>query len=788
MRLLALAALLPLVKGHVFINVLDFLPSSIKGYKIGDANIENPINDFADRYKCRGFSDDEYFKVEPAELVAGDKFERDVICSESEDKLTCFRNDYKAYHYDPNGSGCALSIRRRGSDDEFKIFSIDDQCPGEPGGHHDGKASFEVPKWLPECDECMCSWSWLPGTKGAAHEMYQTCFPCKVVNPDVKDMSILSRLDNLDYLCTNYEGAGNCPKEDVDRYKLYKDYEKPSARINGGGGNSDDGGSGGGGDDDKGDDDEDTPSPSSRPTTTAKGGEATTTPTGAAYPAPPETTGKDQVGKCIARSSEDSESQIKPPQASPPVVKPEDKNTPQPIDNGSSDESPPAQPPASAPGNAPPSQPPASTDVPSTSGDVVAGEPPSPSSTHVIVDTTSGKNENKPDSSKPKEAPSNSVYPQRSSGLPSTVTASVDTSIYPVYTSVTKTDDNTPSASKVTSVPIDPTKAPATSGVTSVGPVMVTSTRNAENTPAYQVPDKKVSTSVLHSTMTVQPTAQQSVVSSVYHAPSPKHTSSAIHSNSVSSSMAADPATTTGRATRDGGTKATSTAVYQEPSGTPGASHSQIRAATTNAPNDHKTTSSPIASTVTKEYEHPSGTTKAYDAPKQTGTGVPSHTNTQSGSAVQSTVAQTSNVKPDNGVYPTTTQATTSTQPTTPSGYEPPPNISVSPVSTHTGYDLPKPSTYVNEYPPSTIASPAYSATHSVSESPAYDANPSPSVSETPASSPSENPAPSSVDYDVPSYDEPEEPEYKERPCTSNKGCLISRDTKRKYRRFVKLL
>ncbi|TPX59851.1 hypothetical protein SpCBS45565_g07651 [Spizellomyces sp. 'palustris'] len=166
-------AALPLVAHVANAHMMISLPTVWGGLK---SDLENPLNAGTKNYFCHGEKSGKGVTT----IQAGSSLSVPVVCGEaatnpSKAPSIC-ADDPNAFH---NGGGCGLSIAytNKPGINDFTMFSVNANCPnkGNP-------VSFQVPANLPACDNCVCSWTWIPDPSASADEFYMNCFNCKIVS------------------------------------------------------------------------------------------------------------------------------------------------------------------------------------------------------------------------------------------------------------------------------------------------------------------------------------------------------------------------------------------------------------------------------------------------------------------------------------------------------------------------------------------------------------------------------------------------------------------------------
>ncbi|KAI8827138.1 uncharacterized protein EV422DRAFT_575404 [Fimicolochytrium jonesii] len=154
-------------------------------YPWGGANmaaLENPLNSGTPNWFCHG-------QKQPAKplvlnITAGGTTTLPVTCGEAAANPAMApqicANDPVAAH---GGGGCALSIARPGPGgvtiNDFVMFSSSADCPHT---NFAPNINFPIPANLPACDDCVCSWTWIPTPGASGDEMYMNCFNCRIIS------------------------------------------------------------------------------------------------------------------------------------------------------------------------------------------------------------------------------------------------------------------------------------------------------------------------------------------------------------------------------------------------------------------------------------------------------------------------------------------------------------------------------------------------------------------------------------------------------------------------------
>ncbi|KAI9011062.1 hypothetical protein BC832DRAFT_320931 [Gaertneriomyces semiglobifer] len=138
--------------------------------------LENPLTERSSNFFCHGQS--KSAGKGKLALEAGKTVSLPVTCGEAVNNrgnaYNICKNDMAAVH---NGGGCALSIAQKSNGAsvyDFVVMSANHDCPK----NNFGSVDFKMPANLPACDDCVCSWTWIPDQ--AANEMYMNCFSCSV--------------------------------------------------------------------------------------------------------------------------------------------------------------------------------------------------------------------------------------------------------------------------------------------------------------------------------------------------------------------------------------------------------------------------------------------------------------------------------------------------------------------------------------------------------------------------------------------------------------------------------
>ncbi|TPX65134.1 hypothetical protein SpCBS45565_g05382 [Spizellomyces sp. 'palustris'] len=174
--------------------------------------LENPLQPGNENWFCHGQSR-ETAKGQ-VEVKAGGSVNFPVLCGAAAtnpgDAANICGSDPNSWH---NGGGCALSIAYKKDGvkpNDFVMFSSNHDCPTR----NFGSVDFKVPANLPACDDCVCSWTWIPQTAG--DEMYMNCFNCKVLSDTNGTVTGGTYLKDHYFSVPGYESKGGARP-------LYKD-------------------------------------------------------------------------------------------------------------------------------------------------------------------------------------------------------------------------------------------------------------------------------------------------------------------------------------------------------------------------------------------------------------------------------------------------------------------------------------------------------------------------------------------------------------------------------------
>ncbi|KAJ3152370.1 hypothetical protein HDU86_005899 [Geranomyces michiganensis] len=171
--LAAIALLVPLSSAHMMIRS----PGVWGG---NDVSLENPLTAEDSDWFCHGRKKSDASRGRTT-FTAGETTTIPTICGEAVDDYKNANNictDPSSWH---GGGGCALSILYKNnaspSDaDDFVTFSVAADCPNKAN-----PVPFKVPANLPNIEDAVCAWTWIPNPRNAASEMYMNCFSCAVV-------------------------------------------------------------------------------------------------------------------------------------------------------------------------------------------------------------------------------------------------------------------------------------------------------------------------------------------------------------------------------------------------------------------------------------------------------------------------------------------------------------------------------------------------------------------------------------------------------------------------------
>ncbi|KAI8922255.1 hypothetical protein DFJ77DRAFT_17176 [Powellomyces hirtus] len=172
----AALALLPLASAHMMIS-----NPAVWGYQ--DDSLENPLTSGSNNWFCHGKKKSDAQAGSQVTLNAGGKVSIPVVCGEANKngKADGGANDICTDAADFHmGGGCGLSIAYKSNDpkmNDFVLFSQTSNCPNKANS-----VSWDIPANLPACDDCVCSWTWVPNPESSASEMYMNCFNCKVIS------------------------------------------------------------------------------------------------------------------------------------------------------------------------------------------------------------------------------------------------------------------------------------------------------------------------------------------------------------------------------------------------------------------------------------------------------------------------------------------------------------------------------------------------------------------------------------------------------------------------------
>ena len=154
-------------------------------------DLEVPLNNASEDWFCHGQTKDTNVFTT---LNAGSSIDVPIVCGEAiddpENGASICSDDTAAYH---GGGGCALSISYNlgPTIDDFKMFSVNVDCPSE----NTAMITFEIPDDLPTGD-AVCAWTWIPDADFAADEMYMNCFNCKVVGGSTGEITTANELSD----------------------------------------------------------------------------------------------------------------------------------------------------------------------------------------------------------------------------------------------------------------------------------------------------------------------------------------------------------------------------------------------------------------------------------------------------------------------------------------------------------------------------------------------------------------------------------------------------------------
>ncbi|KAJ3022618.1 hypothetical protein HKX48_005680, partial [Thoreauomyces humboldtii] len=173
LALTVLAAMPLIAQAHMMIS-----DPSVWGHS--DDNLETPLNRDTPNWFCHGKKKSD--AAGQFAITAGKPMNLNVVCGEANSnpsRAASICTDTSAFH---GGGGCGLSIAYKGDNpsiNDFTMFSMNANCPTLNVDH---SVSFNVPDNLPECDDCICSWTWIPNPDDSNSEMYMDCFNCKVLS------------------------------------------------------------------------------------------------------------------------------------------------------------------------------------------------------------------------------------------------------------------------------------------------------------------------------------------------------------------------------------------------------------------------------------------------------------------------------------------------------------------------------------------------------------------------------------------------------------------------------